>query len=138
MLQANIKLPFKQPYINQQAMGYLNNYVRGMDYKVIDGVAYAISRLDLKKQLFDFNIKTIFKSSKTFNKIPFRIYGKTFADMGYCYNREEFRSKLNNTFLGSAGIGIDIVTFYDIQIRMEYSVNQLGQKGLFLHNEKGF
>jgi hypothetical protein len=58
--------------------------------------------------------------------------------MGYCYNREEFRSRLNNTFLGSAGIGIDIVTFYDIQIRMEYSVNQLGQKGLFLHNEKGF
>ncbi|MDB5223533.1 MAG: hypothetical protein JWN83_2200 [Chitinophagaceae bacterium] len=137
-IQGNIKLPFNQAYINQQALGYGNNYVRGLEYKIIDGVAYAISKFNLKREIFNFSINTIFKKSKTFNKIPFRIYAKTFADMGYCYNREDFASALNNKFLGSTGIGIDIVTFYDIQIRMEYSVNQLGQKGLFLHNEKGF
>lgn len=137
-LQGNIKLPFKQAFINQQAMGYLNNYVRGFDYELVDGVAYAISKFNLKKEIFNFNINTIFKKSKTLNKIPFRIYAKTFADMGYCYNREDFVSRLNNKFLASAGLGLDIVTFYDIQIRIEYSVNQLGQKGLFLHNEKGF
>jgi hypothetical protein len=137
-VQGNIKLPFRQPYINQQAMGYLNSYVRGFDYKIIDGVAYAIGKFNLKREIFNFSINTIFKKSKTFNKIPFHIYAKTFADMGYCYNREDFVSRLNNTFLGSTGVGVDIVTFYDIQIRVEYSVNQLGQKGLFLHNEKGF
>ncbi len=137
-LQGNIKLPFKQAYINQQALGYNNRYVRGLEYKVIDGVAYAISKFNLKREIFNFTINTIFKKSKTLNKIPFRIYAKTFADMGYSYNKEEFVTRLNNTFLGSTGIGLDIVTIYDLQIRIEYSLNQLGQKRLFLHNEKGF
>ena len=137
-LQGNIKLPFKQAYINQQALGYGDSYIRGMEYKIIDGVAYAITKFNLKREIFNFSINTIFKKSKILNKIPFRIYAKTFADMGYCYNKEGFVSRLNNIFLGSAGIGVDIVTFYDIQFRIEYSVNQLGQKGLFLHNEKGF
>lgn len=137
-LQGNIKLPFDQAYINQQSLGYGNSYIRGMEYKVIDGVAYAITKFNLKREIFNFSINTIFKKSKTLNKIPFRIYAKTFADMGYCYNREDFVSRLNNTFLGSTGVGIDIVTIYDVQFRFEYSINQLGQKGLFLHNEKGF
>lgn len=137
-VRGNIKLPFNQAYINQQAMGYGNNYVRGLEYKVIDGVAWAITKFNLKKEVFNFSINTFLKKSKLFNKIPFRIYAKTFADMGYSYNKEGFVSRLNNTFLGSAGIGLDIVTFYDIQIRIEYSVNHLGQKELFLHNEKGF
>lgn len=136
-VQAHIKLPFNQSYINLQALGHGNNYIRGLEYKVIDGVAYAIAKFNLKKEIFNFSINTIFKKSKTLNKLPFRIYAKTFADMGYCYNRD-FASALNNTFLGSTGVGIDIVTLYDIQIRFEYSINQLGQKGLFLHNEKGF
>lgn len=137
-IQGNIKLPFKQAYINQQALGYGNNYIRGMEFKIIDGVAYAISKFNLKREIFKFSVNTIFKKSKTLNKIPFRIYAKTFADMAYSYNEEEFVSRLNNTFLGSAGIGLDIVTFYDLQIRIEYSLNQLGQKRLFLHNDKGF
>ncbi len=137
-LQGNIKLPFEQAYINQQALGYDNTYVRGMEYKIIDGVAYAISKFNLKRELFNFSVNTIFKKSKTLNKIPFRIYAKTFADMGYSYNREDFVSRLNNTFLGSAGVGLDIITFYDLQIRIEYSINQLAQKRLFLHNDKGF
>lgn len=137
-LQGNIKLPFQLAYINLQALGYGNNYIRGMEYKIIDGVAFVITKFNLKREIFNFHINTIFKKSKTFNKIPFRIYAKTFADMGYSYNTGDFISRLNNTFLGSTGIGFDIVTFYDLQIRIEYSVNQLGQKRLFLHNEKGF
>ena len=136
--QGNIKLPFEQAFINQQAMGYGNNYIRGMEYKIIDAVAWTIAKFNLRKEIFNFSINTIFKKSKTLNKIPFRIYAKTFADMGYSYNKEEFNTRLSNTLLGSTGLGIDIVTFYDVQIRIEYSMNHLGQKGLFLHNEKGF
>lgn len=137
-IQGNIKLPFNQAYINQQALGYGNNYVRGMEYKIIDGVAWAISKFNIKKEIFKFTLNTFLKKSKTLNKIPFHIYAKTFADMGFSYNKEEFVTRLSNKFLGSAGIGVDIVTIYDLQIRIEYSINQLGQNRLFLHNEKGF
>ena len=137
-MQGKIKLPLNQPYINQQALGYGNTYIRGLEYAVIDGVAYALSKYNLKKEILNFSVPTMFKKSKVFNRIPFRFYAKTFADVGYSYIQERFASRLNNKLLYSGGFGIDIVTFYDIQIRLEYSINQLGQNRLFLHNEKGF
>ena len=137
-LQGMIKLPFDQPYINQQALGYGSAYIRGLEAYVIDGVADFITKFNLKKEILNVSIPTIFKRSKTFNTIPLRIYAKTYVDAGMSYTKEKFNSMLNNKFLYSGGVGIDLVTFYDLQLRIEYSFNQLGQKKLFLHNEKGF
>ncbi len=131
-LSGEIKLPFTQPYYNQKALGYEENYLRGDEYFAIDGVAYALSKLDLKKKIIFSNIPT-FINSKTYNKIPFTFYAKTFADLGYVYSRKAFDTELNNKFLYSSGFGIDIVTLYDFKISLEYSLNQLTQKGLFLH-----
>jgi outer membrane protein assembly factor BamA len=125
-----IKLPFNQPYFNQEALGYKENYLRGQEYFVVDGVAFAFGKFDIKKKIVHFKIPT-FLNSKTYNKIPFTIYAKSFADMGYVYNQTH--SRLNNRFLYSGGFGLDIVTLYDIKLKVEYSLNQLGQKGLFLH-----
>lgn len=137
-MQGKIKLPLRQPYINQQAFGNGNTYLRGLEFAVIDGTAYALSKYNLKREILNFNVKTFFKKSKVLNKIPFRFYAKTYADVGYSYLEKKFESQLNNKLLYSGGFGIDIVTFYDIQIRLEYSFNQLGQNSLFLRNDKGF
>jgi hypothetical protein len=45
---------------------------------------------------------------------------------------------LGNRFLYTSGFGIDILTLYDFNLRVEYSFNQLGEKGLFLHAKGGF
>ncbi len=132
-LLGQIVLPFKQPYYNQRALGYQNDYVRGDEYFVIDGVAFGLAKFDIKKQVWHFNIPTFLKS-KTYNKLPFTLYAKTFFDAGYVYSQQEFDSRLNNRFLYSGGFGIDILTLYDFKLSIEYSFNQLGQKGLFLHN----
>jgi len=132
-LTAQINLPFKQPYFNQRALGYKNDYLRGDEYFVIDGVAFGIARFDVKKRLLHFNLPTFLKS-KTYDKLPFTIYAKTFFDAGYVYNEPSFYTKLNNKFLYSGGFGIDILTLYDFKLSLEFSLNQLGQKGLFLHN----
>ena len=55
-------------------------------------------------------------------------------DIGYVYSEPGFVSKLSNKFLYSGGFGIDILTLYDFKLSIECSFNQLGQKGLFLHN----
>jgi len=31
------------------------------------------------------------------------------------------------------GAGIDFVTYYDKVLRVEYSINRMGEKGLFIH-----
>ena len=38
-----------------------------------------------------------------------------------------------NKLLYTGGFGLDIVSLYDLRLGLAFSVNQLGEKGLFLH-----
>lgn len=134
---AKIKVPFTQAYINQRALGYGDLYLRGLEDYVIDGVATFLAQYTLKKKLITFNIPVPLKNDIV-PKIPFSFYAKTFADAGYSYNKAELDTRLGNRFLYSGGFGLDMLTLYDISLRIEYSFNQLGEKGLFLHIRGGF
>jgi outer membrane protein assembly factor BamA len=136
-LNGKIRLPFKQAYINQRGLGYGETYLRGLETLVIDGVATALSKFTLKKKLASFKINLPFKL-KSLTHIPFTFFGKVYGDAGYAYIKPEYVSNLNNKLLYTGGFGIDILTFYDLNLRFEYSFNQLGQKGLFLHTQGGF
>ena len=129
---ANVKLPFNQAYVNQGAMGYGNFYLSGLEYYVIDGVANGIAKFKAKKKIFGVKIPLPVKS-KTFPYIPLTIFAKTFVNTGFAYTKKEYETRLNNTMLGTYGFGIDILTLYDVNMNLEYSFNQLGEKGLFLH-----
>lgn len=138
-LQTNgvFRYPFDQPFYNSQLFGYGDLYLRGLENYVIDGVAALLVRQTLRRELFRFNIPTFLKS-KSHDRIPIRIYAKTYADVGYAKNQEFRNNSLTNRMLYTAGAGFDMVTFYDFVLRFEYSANQLGQKGLFLHFKNDF
>jgi len=136
-LRGKATLPLRQAYINQRGLGYGDNYLRGLEYLVIDGTASGLLRSTLKKKLVSFKIPLPFKI-RSLPYIPFTFFAKTYADLGYVFNKQEFATNLNNTLLYTGGFGIDILTFYDVNLRLEYSFNQLGQKGLFLHTQSGF
>lgn len=132
-----IRLPFNQPYINQAGMGYGEFYLRGLEDYVIDGVLATMGKYTLRKQLVSFNIPFPIKNNIV-SKIPFKIFAKTYGDAGYAYNKYGVKDRLGNRLLYSGGFGIDILSLYDINASFEYSFNQLGQKGLFLHLKGGF
>lgn len=132
-----IKLPFDQPFINQRLFGYGDFYLRGLEKYVIDGVVGGLARHSLRRELVKFSVPTYIKST-SHDRIPFAIYARVFGDMGYAYNKTFRDNRLVNTLLYSGGAGVDIVTFYDIVFRIDYSFNQLGQKGLFLHIKGDF
>ena len=132
-VMGNVKLPFEQAYINQKAIGYGNANIRGLEYYVIDGVAFGILKSTLKKKLFSVKIPMPFTST-IIPSLPFSIFAKTYADIGYCYNKKNYTTNLNNRFLYTGGFGIDILTLYDISLRIEYSFNQLGQGSLYFEN----
>ena len=91
----------------------------------------------VKKKLFSVNIP--FKYfPKLLTKIPITVFAKTFTDVGYAYTQKKYDTYLNNRLLYSGGFGIDILTLYDINLKFEYSFNQLNENGLFLHNQSGF
>jgi len=59
--------------------------------------------------------------------------------LGYVYSEKPLNSnKLSNTLLRTAGIGVDIISIYDFVFKIDYSVNQLGDKGLYLHGGINF
>ncbi len=135
-LSAKTSLPFNQPYINQRSLGYSDVNLRGLELYVVDGVAFALARNTIKKKLFTVNIKTPFKSDK-YHVIPFSVFAKAYGDLGAVYNKDAFSTSLNNKLLYTGGFGIDILSIYDVNLRIEYSFNQLGKNGLFLQAQSG-
>lgn len=135
-LHGKIKLPFDQAYINQRGLGFGQAYLRGHEIYIIDGVAYLLNRNTLKKKILYFKIPLPFKS-KSHPSLPITVFAKTYGDLGYSYNKKKYDTYLNNRLLYSGGFGIDILTLYDVNFRFEYSFNQLGKNGLFLHTQDG-
>ena len=132
-----LRFPFNQPYISNNLMGSTDLYMRGLEYYVIEGVAGGVTRATVKNEILSLNVRNIIKS-KSHNKIPFRVFLKAYGDLGYSYTPNYGNSILNNKLLRTWGAGVDIVTFYDVVVKLEYSFNQLGDKGLFIHTQTDF
>ncbi len=135
---AGIKLPFKQPWFNQRFFGYGDIYLQGYEYYVTDGVAGGFLKTTLSRELLNFKLRRPKGKGREAERIPFRVFGKIYGNSGYVYNPLPGDNDLSNKILYSGGIGIDIITLYDLAIRLEWSFNQIGQNGLFLHRKTIF
>jgi outer membrane protein assembly factor BamA len=135
--EAMVKLPLDQPFYNQQYLGYGDLYLRGLDRYVVEGVVGTMFRNSLLRELFDFKVPFL-RSVPSHAFVPIRIYACLFSDFGYVYNKNFTENSLVNRSLYTAGVGLDVVTFYDLVLRIDYSFNQLGQNGLFLHIRNDF
>lgn len=124
-----------QPYYYQQGLGYDRNFVRGYELYVIDGQSYILAKNTLKYPLVKPQVSTIgFIKSEKFSKIHYALYANLFIDLGYV---EAFRNydaeDLSNSLLLGAGVGLDLVTYYDMVLRVEASINKKGESGIFIH-----
>lgn len=128
-----IKLPFSQPYTGKQFIGYEGRYLQGYEFYVIDGVAGGYAKATLSRPVFSSRIRIPSQRFKSLRNIPIKLYAKTFVNTGYVYNRIAGENSLANSFLYSGGIGLDIVTYNDFVIKIEWSFNRLGQNGVYLH-----
>jgi len=130
-MATKIRMPFKQPYLNRLAFGYADYYLRGLEFRVIDAVASGIQKFTLTRGIMDRRIKIPLRN-RYIPFLPVKLYLKSYADVGYAYDRPENRTRLSNKLLYTGGVGLDVLTLYDIQASFEYSLNQLNEKGLFL------
>ena len=132
ILRSRVSFSQSQPYIFRHNLGYDFDYIRGYEYYVIDGSAFALGRLDFKRELLNMKIRL---PVRYFEVIPIRIYAKAFGDLGTGNNKYAYLDDdhLNNRALYSCGLGIDVITLYDIKVRIEYTINHLNEKGLYLH-----
>jgi hypothetical protein len=134
LVRGRLAFPDKQIYLLNRAMGFTNEYIRGYEYYVIDGTHYGMLRNSLRAKIID----RVFhqKITRRMPYIPLRVFTKVYSDLGYVNNRYPGNSFLHNTILHGYGIGIDLIISYYAKLRIEYSFNHLGEKGLFLHASK--
>lgn len=134
ILRSQLSAPRRQLYHFTNGLGYGNYYVRGYELNVIDGQHFIIEQMDLKYKIF----KNIIPLSKflridQLNSLPLAIYSRIFFDVGYIRNfhPELSRSELANRTLYGGGFGLDFITFYDTAAKVNFSLNQFGQKQFF-------
>ena len=139
------KLMPNQNYLDSRLMGYGTMQMNGYEYYVIDGNAGSIAKAEWHHLLGSYTLpkKSGFeitdKLAKHLPDIKYHFWLKAFTNFGYAYSEHPVNySKLSNTLLRSAGVGIDIISVYDLVIKIDYSVNQLGDKGVYLHGGINF
>ena len=138
-LYGGIKLPFEQPYFNKRFLGYGETFMQGYEYYVIDGVAGGYAKVTLTRELLNFSIRIPpLRKGKEAERIPVRIFGKVYGNTGYVHDPQPGENLLSNKMLYSGGFGIDILTFYDVTFKLEWTFNQLGQNGIFVHRKSIF
>lgn len=132
--------PAGQPYANIRGLGSKRDMVRGYELFLIEGKSYYLSRSTLKKKIFSRTARLQAMPLKQFRKMPVEIFLKVYYDMAYVENFENYslNTALTDRYLFGTGFGLDIVSYYDTVIRLEYSINREQDAGFFLHFTKEF
>lgn len=128
------------PYYNYRALGYGEDYLRGYEYYVIDGLDFFYWKQSIHTSIFKYRLK----SHKLFSffstpSVPLRFYLALNMDVGYV-NSPFFTStnSMINRWLAGFGVGLNILMFYDRLLKFEFTINEFGENGLFLHYKVGF
>ena len=142
---AQAKILSNDNYMDRRLMGYGTMQMSGLDYYVIDGnigtvvkaaLHYKLGTIYLPKSL---GVGFVDKLSARLPDIKYIFWLKAFTNLGYVYSeRPSNTSRLSNTLLRTAGIGIDMISLYDLVIKIDYSMNQLGDKGVYLRGGINF
>jgi len=124
-----------QPYFYQRGLGYDRNYVRGYELYVVDGQSFILGKNTVRYALVPEKSSTIgFLKSEKFNKIHYALFANLFVDAGFVDAYRNYdATDLSNNLLYGLGAGIDLVTYYDMIFRMEFSVNKQGETGFYIH-----
>jgi len=119
---------------NQPFLLYESLYkIRGFEKYLINGYSYLTYRNTLKRNIFS---KTYSRDGEKFIKkiknIPLSLYFKIFYDSGYIweYKNQNNNNFLNNKYIYSYGIGLDLITIKNISFSSELSRNSLNEFNL--------
>ena len=126
----------KPPYSQRKMLGYQES-IRGFEHYVIDGTSGVKGNAAIRIHKLNSNLSLPFIPFKNYQELPINMYWEIYSDAGYVnYNYSNETNQLVNTFLYSAGLGLNTLFYNDRILRLEYSLNSLKEHGLFVHFKK--
>lgn len=124
----------KVPYIFRTGLGY-EEYLNGFEFRVIDGTSYGGLQSKLLYELIPRkDIRLKWMPLEQFSHFHYAFYIKLHFDAGYVYNNfEQDVNRMANELLLGYGVGIDMLTFYDKVLSLNYSFNNFAEHGFYFH-----
>jgi len=124
------------PYSDRKLLGY-DEIVRGYEHYVIDGTFGWKTNAALRYHLIKNELSLNFIPIENYKKLPINVYAEGYLDGGYAqYSKSKASNQLNGQPIYSAGIGLNTLFYNDRLLRLEYSLNSLGEGGFFVHFKK--
>lgn len=133
-LRALLTPNIDQPYLLRNGLGYSSFGIRSYEYYIIDGQSIGLAKAQLRYQLIKPKSMSLGGITERFGKFHYAFYLGIFSDAAYVDDQIGYTgNNLANQIQFGNGISLDFVSYYDIVIRAEYSINKFGESGLFLH-----
>jgi len=132
-VEMELSNPQNQPYLGTRSLGYENRFVRGYERYIMEGAVNGYSRNTLRYKILGRKFNARWVPLKQFQFVPLDVYITAFGDAGVVQNPHVLpeNKRLVNTILAGYGLGINIVSFYDVVFRAEYSRNIHHDSGVY-------
>lgn len=131
--------PENLPYNNIRALGWENDFVRGYEFYMIDGLDFYLLKNSIRFKLIDRDYPLFdWIPFKRFRSLPLKVYISSNFDIGYANNPFNFEeNSFANSTLAGGGFGVDFVGYHNMMVSFELSANDRGEVGVFLHYQFG-
>jgi len=132
------------PYYEKSAIGLsrsdlpgISTELRGYERYAIDGSMVSMAKAEFKFAIVPYQTLHLRKMPvKMLRQMPFGVYLSSYADMGRIEDNtlSDFDRAFKGQNLLGYGIGLNIIGFYDMMVRVEYSRNHLAEGGIYFHS----
>jgi len=123
------------PYFFKKNLTSRVDFLRGYDYYAMRGDEMYYFRSNLKYNVIKPNVMKARKkkhADSKFRNVPYAFYINLIADAGYM--KDDFYgdyNPYNNKLLYSWGLGVDVISYYDMVLRFEYVFTNIKSHGFF-------
>ncbi|MDA7502036.1 BamA/TamA family outer membrane protein [Chitinophagales bacterium] len=120
-------------YNQENRLGFLETQVRGYEYYIVEAPHFLLGKLNFRQVILKREWRNPLSTKDQFRRIPIAIYFKLHQEIAWTQGRADPLNPLNDSFLSGTGIGLELFTWYDMQMSIDYSWNHRGENGLYLH-----
>jgi outer membrane protein assembly factor BamA len=126
--------------MHYETLGTSKKYISGYELYLFNGLDAVVGKYQISAQLFrtQYNLSRAMPLEQ-FRIMPISLYFTLNAETGYI--NDPFtgaENSLSNRWLVGGGPGIALMLYNNFLFQVNYSINHLGERGLFIHNSTSF
>ncbi|MBK6480482.1 MAG: BamA/TamA family outer membrane protein [Saprospiraceae bacterium] len=127
------------PYYNSRALGYGENYLKGYEYYVVDGMDFIFLKFRERFIFYDRTFSLLPEKKLGIRALPLKLSVAANASSGYVNNVFYAETNpLSNRWLYSSGMSLEGLFSNTSLIQLDWSINHRKESGFYLHFKKEF